>query len=326
MTVLFHPNGSMFNNVDTTNVITNSNDETVTIPAGYYKLSEIIALLNTMSDTLFSISTNASSFGCIWIQSPHTIDFTDAPDIREILGFDGRTVILPASFSGSNVIDITRNRQVIQVYSTIVRSSDLKIANQNNNLLTTMIIDDPTADYVRTVEDVCIPMITRFDRLMFVFRDMEGKMMRLNGEFELQLTIDDVYDEVPSSIASANQFSMIEVFGNTTKKEVKLDNPLSFDQCYISSVSLYTDFVLHNVPTDQVVLINAGATIQEIAIPRGAYDIETIIAKLNASDALFELVYSGENAFHITVDHFYMIDFTNAPEIKSILGFESEHL
>ena len=76
---------------------------------------------------------------------------------------------------------------------------------------------------------------------MFVFRDMEGKLMRLNGEFELQLTIDDVYDEVPSSIASANQFSMIEVFGNTTKKEVKLDNTLSFDQCYISSVSLYID-------------------------------------------------------------------------------------
>ena len=82
----------MFNNMDTTNVITNSNDETVTIPPGYYTLSEIIALLNTMTDTLFSISTNASSYGCIWIQSPHTIDFTDAPDIGEILGLDGRTV------------------------------------------------------------------------------------------------------------------------------------------------------------------------------------------------------------------------------------------
>ena len=233
---------AMFNNVDTTNVIANSNDETVTIPAGYYTLSEIIALLNTMSDTLFSISTNASSYGCIWIQSPHTIDFTDAPDIREILGLDGRTVILPASFYGSNVIDITRNRQVIQVYSTIVRLSDLKIAtaNQNNNLLTTMINDDPKVEYVRSVENVCIPMITRFDRLMFVFRDMDGKMIRLNGEFELQLTIEDVYDEVPSSITSANQFSMIEVFGNTTKKEVKLDNPLSFDQCYnLVCVTLY---------------------------------------------------------------------------------------
>ena len=119
---------------------------------------------------------------------------------------------------------------------------------------------------------------------------------------------------------------MIEVFGNTTKKEVKLDNPLSFDQCYISSVSLYTDFVLHNVPNDQVVLINAGSSPQEITIPRGAYDIETIIAMLNASDALFEVVYSGENAFHVTVNHFYTIDFTRAPEIKSILGFESDTL
>ena len=47
---------------------------------------------------------------------------------------------------------------------------------------------------------------------------------------------------------------------------------------------------------------------------------------LHASDALFELVYSGENAFHITVNHFYIIDFTNAAEIQSILGFESDTL
>ena len=37
-------------------------------------------------------------------------------------------------------------------------------------------------------------------------------------------------------------------------------------------------------------------------------------------------MYSGENAFHITVDHFYMIDFTNVLEIQSILGFESDIL
>ena len=71
---------------------------------------------------------------------------------------------------------------------------------------------------------------------MFVFRDMEGKMIRLNGEFELQLTIEDVYEQSENNVTSANQFSMIEVFGNTTKKEVKLDNPLSFNQCYIPSV------------------------------------------------------------------------------------------
>ena len=50
-------------------------------------------------------------------------------------------------------------------------------------------------------------------------------------------------------------------------------------------MSLYTDFVLHNVTTDQIVVINAGNTPQEVLIPRGAYNIETIIAMLNASDA-----------------------------------------
>ena len=42
--------------------------------------------------------------------------------------------------------------------------------------------------------------------------------------------------------------------------------------------------------------------------------------------SLFELVYSGENAFHITVINFYTIDFTNAPEIQPILGFKSSVL
>ena len=326
MTVLFRTNQVMFNSLDSTNVVTNSNDEELTIPPGYYTICQIIAILNTMIDTMISISTKASSYGCIYIQYPHTIDFTNAPDIREILSLEGQMVILSASFYGSNVIDITRNRQVIQVYSSLVRSSDLKIANQNNNLLTTMIIDDPEVNYLRTVEDICIPMITRFDRLMFLFLDMDGNIMRLNGEFELQLTIEDVFHQGPSSILPMNQLSMMEVFGNTTKKEVKLDNPLSFDQCSISSVSLYTDFVLHNVPSDQVILIDAGNTSQEVLIPRGAYDIETIIAMLNASDSLFELVYSGENTFHITVSHFYTIDFTNALEIQSILGFESDTL
>ena len=156
------------------------------------------------------------------------------------------------------MIDITRNRQVIQVYSSLVRSSDLKIANQNNNLLTTMIIDDPEVNYCRSIEEICIPMIYRFDRLLSLFKDMDGNVMNLNGEFELQLTIEDVIESIHTSIDSTNQFSMIEVFRNNNKNEVKLDNPLSFNQCYISSVSLYTDFVLHNVPTDQIVVINGG--------------------------------------------------------------------
>ena len=39
--------------------------------------------------------------------------------------------------------------------------------------------------------------------------------------------------------------------------------------------------------------------------------------------SLFELVYNGENTFHITVVQFCTIDFTNAAEIQPILEFES---
>ena len=42
--------------------------------------------------------------------------------------------------------------------------------------------------------------------------------------------------------------------------------------------------------------------------------------------SLFELVYTGENAFHITLTNFYTTDFTRAPEIQSIPGFESSVL
>ena len=178
-----------------------------------------------------------------------------------------------------------QNRQVIWIYFLSVRSSDLEIVSQDNNLLNTMIVDNPTTNYCRSVKYICIPMITRFDRLMFLFRDMEGNIMWFNGEFELQLTIEDVYDQVPFSILPMNQLSVIEVFGNTTKKDVKLNNPLLFDQISLSAVSLYTNFVLYNVPTEQMVAINAATSPQEVLIPRGAYDIETIITMLNARDA-----------------------------------------
>ena len=96
-------------------------------PPGYYSIGEIITNLNTMTETMFSIYTKAWSDGCIWIQSSHTIHFTTFPDIREILGLEGRTVILSALLYGSNVINITRNLQVVQsvfIIGAIIRSED----------------------------------------------------------------------------------------------------------------------------------------------------------------------------------------------------------
>ena len=41
-----------------------------------------------MSNTIFSKSTMETSYGCIYIQSPYSIDFTNTPGIQSILGFD----------------------------------------------------------------------------------------------------------------------------------------------------------------------------------------------------------------------------------------------
>ena len=83
MTVLFKLNQEhvIINNVDTTNVVRNNNDEEVMIPPGFHLIGEIIAILNTITNTTFSISTMATSYGCIYIQSQYSIDFTNVPDM-----------------------------------------------------------------------------------------------------------------------------------------------------------------------------------------------------------------------------------------------------
>ncbi len=318
---------SLFSNIDQTNTVSNGKGESVVFEKGYYTLADIIAMLNQMQYTQYSISNAVSSFGCFHIQSSCSVDFSQAPDIIDILGLTETTYNAGAN-TGANIIDITRNRQVIQVYSSIVRTSDLKIANQNNNLITTIIINDPQLRYLNTVEQVNIPIINRFDRIYFSFKDLDGNLMNLNADFELQLTIDDVLDnnESMDGYESYSQFSLSQVC-NRSKTEVKLDNPLSFKKCFISSISLYTDFELYNVTEEQIVVIDGNRTDHSIiTIPKGSYEIEELIAMLNCSDAMFELIYSGENAFRIAANYFYTLDFSNAHLLKEILGFENDYI
>ena len=77
-----------------------------------------------------------------------------------------------------------------------------------------MIMDDSEINDINTVKEICIPMIHRFDRLMFVLKDMNSNIIDLNGEFEFQLTIEDVCGQLHTPVPSTNQFSMIKVFGN----------------------------------------------------------------------------------------------------------------
>ena len=61
ITSLFTPNNGIFNNVDFSNVIKNSDDEEITIRPVYYTIGEIIAIPNPMTHTRFLIFSKASS-------------------------------------------------------------------------------------------------------------------------------------------------------------------------------------------------------------------------------------------------------------------------
>lgn len=67
MNVLFLLNQVLFNSMETNNIKTNTNGEEVTISPRCYTIGEIIAILNTMTHTTFSISMMASRYGYVSI-------------------------------------------------------------------------------------------------------------------------------------------------------------------------------------------------------------------------------------------------------------------
>ena len=313
---------SLITNVKKDNIVRNGKNEEIIFEKGYYSLGMIIAMLNTMEYSSFQVTTSTYKFGCLLIQSNCEVDFSQADDLRDILGITKNIYSSGTNYS-DNIIDITRNMQVIQVYCSLVKSSDLKIANQNNNLLTTLIIEDPEKSFIQKTQDVYLPIINKFDQLYFSYRNLDGNIIKLNADISFQITVEDFVKDIKNEdINFKSQFSIAQVC-NTSKTTVQLDNTISFDRCYISSVSVYTDFKLYNVSEDQTIIINANVDeYSEISIPRGSYTIEEIIALMNTSDAIFELVYSGSNAFKTSVNYFYSIDFSNGREIQQILGFK----
>lgn len=318
---------SLITNVKKDNIVKNANGEEILFEKGYYSLGMIIAMLNTMEYSEFQVTTSTYKFGCIHMNSSCSIDFSQADDLREILGLT-KNIYPSGSHYGDNIIDITKNLQVIQVYCSLVKSSELKIANQNNNLLTTLIIEDPEKSFIQKTQDVYLPIINKFDQLYFSYRDLNGNIINLNADISFQITVEDFIKDIKNDedINFKSQFSIAQVC-NTSKTTVQLDNTISFNRCYISSVSIYTDFKLYNVSEDQSIIINANVDeYSEIIIPRGSYTIEEIIALMNTSDAIFELVYSGSNAFKTSVNYFYSIDFSNGKEIQTILGFQDEYI
>ena len=91
MKVLLKPiNDSIFNNIDQTNIVSNDKGESVTFEKGFYSLSQIIDILNTMMCSQFSLSNDVDRFGCIHISS--SIDFSITPDLCDRIDINQHTL------------------------------------------------------------------------------------------------------------------------------------------------------------------------------------------------------------------------------------------
>ena len=112
--------------------------------------------------------------------------------------------------------------------------------------------------------------------------------MQLNNEFKLLLTIGDfVEDEgkrIPS-LMSVNQFSMIEMLGNTTRRKWSWTIlTLIGSLLHFVRVALYRFRIAQRAhrlsDSDQP----RDNTVQEVLTPQFAYNIETIMAIMNTNN------------------------------------------
>ena len=330
-------NKSIFNNIQTRNIVKNSKGETITFNPGFYKLSEIISEINTMEYIRCEISTQGPSYGRAYFVGSKaanvTVDLTQARDIAAILGFNGSRWKLNAiptgnSYVTEDIIDITRNNQVILVYASIIKSNELKIANQNNNLLTSVNVNDPESTVSHKIENTWIPISGDYQRIYFNFKNADAQPIYLDCDITFEFIIQSipVQQTTVTTTGQTTQFSLFQCL-NQSKTELTLPNPLSFKNCYISEVDVYTDFKLYNVTYDQIVRIygnkeSSSELTAEVYVSQGQYTIEELLALMNCSEALFELMYSGKDAFRICISDFNYIDFRDAEEVKNILGIE----
>ena len=99
---------SLITNVKKDNIVKNGNGEEILFEKGYYSLGMIIAMLNTMEYSEFQVTTSTYKFGCLHMNSSCPIDFSQAEDLRYILGLT-KNIYSSGSHYGDNIIDfITR--------------------------------------------------------------------------------------------------------------------------------------------------------------------------------------------------------------------------
>jgi len=167
-------------NITSTNVMTyiNSNDQTVTIslPAGYYSLTELCSSLGVITVSNNRASVNNTCQSC---------DFTDAPDIANILKFDRKSYTTGST--SDKPVDITNNKAVIKIYSSIMQQTFGIKSSFCDSLIhvTTGLNNVTTQDNL----DISVANITNWDHIEWSLCDAADKPISLNSNVYINFTI-----------------------------------------------------------------------------------------------------------------------------------------
>ena len=304
-------NQALFNNVKSNQTVI-VNGKSVNISSGFYTLDQILSILNTNGLSISLITTESDAYHT---QTSCSFDFSLAAEIREILGFD-KNIISSGEIS-DNPANITRNMNVIQLYSSIVNSDvDTPIA--------TIKINNPTVDFHETIQTKISLSRNVLNYIDIIFRDISGEIISLNAENITVTLFIKCYEEF--DFLKDDRNSDCSVFNLTTKipslnngeYNHKVERPLTLNKGKIINANFYINGKIKNLSSDQEIIINNV----KYTIPAGSYSLEMLLALLNSkSFAVFSYIKSGKDAYKLQVNGCNHLEFLT-PELANMLGFD----
>lgn len=328
-TISFIPKGNqpILDNVLQDNII-KVNTVPHTISKGCYAISDLIAEINDILIDVGSVSvvTEGSGFGLckLYIQAYNVIDFSDAPDILDILKLDPvYSTNANKTYIGNAIVDITRNLQNVQIFCSMLQASSCRIANSYNDLLCTVAIESLEQTCTEHISKLMIPVYPLVNYVEIIFRNQEGLTLNLNCEFLITLHISSFSSLDNNNTNSSNSLTNLCLECRSANNDIELNQTYVLpEKSYISRVSMLFTGAINNITQDQQVCIDG----EYIIVPKAMYTLESLLSELNTLNAVFTVLTEGKDAFKIQVSNFSYISFLNAQQIKEILGFEYDHI
>ena len=328
----------IFQNINTGNTIlvqslggSTSDYTSIPIPNGAYTIDQLSAQINNslaLYNVTLDIIIKGNNFGKAKLTTNRNIQFHKAPDLIKVFKF--KQFYSKGTYVSDGIIDITTGCQTLNVYSSIIKSAPQSVSHSANNLLCSFSIKDLTKPNTQHFTNVFIPVHQYNNFVDFILTSVEtNQKVNFNAILNVYINISTIQTHIKTdTIEDAIQLNLI----NTTNITIPINNPhttINFNNdiqlpnnSYITRLSLLADAKIHNITSTQIVVIDGA----QIIFNPGTWDINQLMDKLNTGNAIFNLVISGKDTYKVHITDFQSIDFSNAHQIKNILGIEDDQM